>query len=106
MYTVHEASGSVENYEKCRQKKKYPPLTSGLMTRILDHVSGHQARGPGGQITDPQDSVTACCYRGQTVGYEGLWGPKTPLRRHPRDGGSRDWLGYNPPPPPRDFCIK
>ena len=30
------------------------------MTRILDHVSGHQARGPGGQITDPQDSVTAC----------------------------------------------
>ena len=61
MHTVHEASGSVENYEKCRQKKKYPPLTSGSrMTRILDHVSGHQARGPKGQITDPQDSVTAC----------------------------------------------
>ena len=36
-------------------------------------------KGPGGQITDPQDAVTACTGV-KTVGYEGLWEPKRPFR--------------------------
>ena len=61
-----------------KKEQKHRPLTSGLMTRILYHVSGHQVKGPGGQITDPQDAVTACTGV-KTVGYEGMWGAKTPL---------------------------
>ena len=90
MHTVHEASGSVENYEKCRQKKKYRPLTSGSrMTRILDHVSGHQARGPGGQIADPQDSVLPAPGSKLWV-IRGCGEPKRPFGDIPEMEGRRD----------------